>query len=213
MLEQDDTETNLYDAGLVMQGAFFDKRTANDEDEMMLAQLEETQPQIMQLVKRILTKQPLKGIHDTKFVLFGQIWSVWDWTVFVIILFVILVSFGLTILLCICCGPTQQEDEEELEEELKLERQKHELLTLREMNKQHNVHGRMNQALEGTEKNQRKPVTREIAKAEEKLGNEVLTGKKPVQPDQQPVGDPEYEAIKQQYSKGAEGGTGKPDKA
>ena len=81
------------------------------------------------------------------------------------------------------------------------------------MNKQHNVHGRMNQALEGTEKNQRKPVTREVAKAEEKLGNEVLTGKKPVQPDQQPVGDPEYEAIKQQYSKGAEGGTGNPDKA
>ena len=169
MLEQDDEETNLYDAGLVMQGAFFDKRKANDEDEIMLAQLEETQPQIMQLVKRILARQgpePLKGIHNTKFVLFGQIWSVWDWTVFVIILFVVLVSFGLTILLCICCGPTQQEDEEELEEELKLERQKHELLTLREMNKQHNVHGRMNQALEGTEKNQRKSVTREVAKAD-----------------------------------------------
>ncbi len=37
-----------------------------------------------------------------------------------------------------------------------MERKKHELLTLKEMNKQHNVHGRMSKAKEGTEKNERK---------------------------------------------------------
>ena len=73
-------------------------------------------------------------MHDTKFVVYGQTWSVWDWTVFVIIFAVFILSFGLTILLCVCCGNTKEDDEQEIEDQLKLERTKHELLTLREMN-------------------------------------------------------------------------------
>ena len=87
----------------------------------------------------------MKGIQETKFVIFGQTWNVWDWTVFVIVLSALFVSIGLTLLFCICCGRTKDMDEEELEEELKIERTKHELLALREMNK-HNIGGRLKKA-------------------------------------------------------------------
>jgi hypothetical protein len=97
----------------------------------------------------------------------------------------------LTILICICCGNTKEDDEQEIEDQLKLERTKHELLTLREMN-QHSISGRLAQAVEHDKAGEYRKISRELRPVEEKLGNEVLTGKKPVaDPEQEGTGEGE----------------------
>ena len=67
---------------------------------------------MVELVKRLLARPVIRGINDTRFVIYGQTWNVWDWTVFVIVLAVFLVSIALTLIICICCGRTKEMDEE-----------------------------------------------------------------------------------------------------
>jgi len=55
----------------------------------------------------------LKGIKETKFVVDGVIWSVWDWTIFVFILAFIFVAAIIAFLSCLCCYPSRYEDEKE----------------------------------------------------------------------------------------------------
>lgn len=58
-------------------------------------------------------KKNLKGIYETKFVIDGVVWSVWDWTIFVFILAFIGVAAIIAFLSCLCCYPTRYEDERE----------------------------------------------------------------------------------------------------
>ena len=58
-------------------------------------------------------KKSLKGIYDTKFVVNGVVWSVWDWTLFVFLVAFIAVAATLAFLFCLCCAPTKYEEEKE----------------------------------------------------------------------------------------------------
>lgn len=56
-------------------------------------------------------KKSLKSIFETKFVIGGVIWTVWDWTVFVFILAFIAVGGTVAFLCCLCCYPDRYSEE------------------------------------------------------------------------------------------------------
>lgn len=58
-------------------------------------------------------KKGLKNIFETKFVIGGVVWTVWDWTIFVFILGFIIVGSLIAFLICWCCYPNRYEEEEE----------------------------------------------------------------------------------------------------
>ena len=58
-------------------------------------------------------KKSLKNIYETKFVIDGVIWSVWDWTIFIFIIAFIAVAALVFFLFCLCCAPTRYEEEME----------------------------------------------------------------------------------------------------
>lgn len=58
-------------------------------------------------------KKGLKNIFETKFVIEGVVWSVWDWTIFVFIVAIIVVAALIAFLICWCCYPNRYEDEKE----------------------------------------------------------------------------------------------------
>ncbi len=50
-------------------------------------------------------KASLKSIFETKFVIGGVVWNVWDWTIFVFIVAFIVVGGLIAFLCCWCCYP------------------------------------------------------------------------------------------------------------
>ena len=58
-------------------------------------------------------KKGLKSIFETKFVIEGVVWSVWDWTIFVILVAIILVAALLFFLICWCCYPNRYDEEKD----------------------------------------------------------------------------------------------------
>ena len=110
---------------------------------------------------------------------FGAIWSVWDWTVFVMVASTILISGGLSFLLCICCGTTMEQEEAEAIERVEQEKTKAELLSIRHAKT--NLGWTMHKTGEGTKENERKSVKREVVKAEKRTGNDVLGNGKPIE--------------------------------
>ena len=62
-------------------------------------------------------KMNLKDIYETKFIVFGVVWSVWDWTVFVFILAFIVVISAVAFFCCWCCYPERYQEEKEAEED------------------------------------------------------------------------------------------------
>lgn len=61
-------------------------------------------------------KKSLKNIYETKFVIDGVVWSVWDWTIFVFILAFIALAAVIAFASCICCYPTRYEEEKEADD-------------------------------------------------------------------------------------------------
>ena len=45
----------------------------------------------------------------------GSIWSVWDWTIFVIILFIVAVAMFVSFIFCYCINDTKEDDIKEAE--------------------------------------------------------------------------------------------------
>lgn len=56
-------------------------------------------------------KKGLKSIYETKFIVGGVVWNVWDWTIFVFILGFIVVGGLIAFLICCCCYPNRYDDE------------------------------------------------------------------------------------------------------
>ena len=52
----------------------------------------------------------LKNIYETKFVIFATEWSVIDWTIFCIVLAIIIIAVVIGLLFCCCVGSTQPEE-------------------------------------------------------------------------------------------------------
>ena len=55
-------------------------------------------------------KKSLKNIYETKFVVNGVVWSVWDWTIFVFIIAFIAIAALIAFLCCLCFYPTRYEE-------------------------------------------------------------------------------------------------------
>ena len=109
----------------MMQHAFLNKKQQTDTEHSKLKQnlelsqiksvsstdenkvVSETAEELMAL------KKSLKGIYETKFVVDGVVWSVWDWTIFVFLLAFIALAAVIAFAACICCYPTRYEEEKE----------------------------------------------------------------------------------------------------
>ena len=71
-----------------------------------------------------LIERNVQGIRETRFKIFGAVWSVFDWTMAIIIVASIFFALGFTFLFCFCFSSTAEKEEEELQEEINKMRKK-----------------------------------------------------------------------------------------
>ena len=69
------------------------------------------------MVQNLIEKN-VQGIRETKFKVFGSVWSVFDWTMAVIIVASVFFALGFTFLACFCISSSAELEEEELQEEI-----------------------------------------------------------------------------------------------
>ena len=143
---------------------------------MELAQLQAEQPEIVELVKKLVARKPLKGMHDTKFVALGAVWSVWNWTLFVTVAATLVVGAGLAFVICMCAGDTEESDEREVRERVAAEKEKYDLKASAKLKNKESVNlgWAMYETGQATKENKRTAKEREVVKANAKSGNEVL---------------------------------------
>ena len=60
----------------------------------------------------------LKGMSETEFIVFGTKWNVWDWTIFCIIIAVILVAILIGLIMCCLIGSNAESEKKEAEERI-----------------------------------------------------------------------------------------------
>ena len=92
-----------------MQNAFLQKvQKSLTDDTLSLAQ---TSSIPGELLESGLSKFPgLKNIYETKFVVWDTEWSVIDWTIFCIVLAIIIVAVLIGLCFCCCIGSTEAEE-------------------------------------------------------------------------------------------------------
>lgn len=65
-----------------------------------------------------MIERNVQGIRETKFKVFGAVWSVFDWTMAIIIVASVFFALGFTFLFCFCFSSTAEFEEEELQAEI-----------------------------------------------------------------------------------------------
>ena len=90
-----------------MQNAFLQKvQKSLTDDTLSLAQTSSVPGEV--LIEGL--DSSLKNIYETKFVVFSTEWSVIDWTIFCIVVAIIIVAVLIGLCFCCCIGSTQPEE-------------------------------------------------------------------------------------------------------
>lgn len=170
--------TQLMTSGnFMMQNAFLHKKQqrAEQHQQLMLAQLQVTNPGIYNMVQNLINKN-VQGIHETKFKVFGQVWSVFDWTLAIIVIVAITLSFGFTFLVCVFLAPKAEEEEEELQAEITMKRKKASLEKLLAATEGANLSGALLRAAKETERNERREFDATLVMAKSVDINALMRG-------------------------------------
>ena len=94
----------------LMQNAFLNKVAPQDQgsEGLQLAQIPGA-PEPTEIVDGVNEK--LLDMYHTKFMVMGSEWNVWDWTVFIIILAVVIVGALIGFLFCCCMSGNKEQEE------------------------------------------------------------------------------------------------------
>ena len=101
-----------------MQNAFLNKVQKSMDSTLQLAQ---TSSPVGDVLESGLEGTGLKNIYETKFVVWNTEWSVIDWTIFCIILAIIIVAIAIGLCFCCCIGSTEADELREAMEKAKKE--------------------------------------------------------------------------------------------
>ena len=100
-----------------MQNAFLNKvhNSMPSDEPIQLAQTPN------ELLQSGLENSGLKNIYETKFIVWNTEWSVVDWTIFCIVIAVIIVGVLIGLLFCCCIGSTEQQELKEAREKAEMD--------------------------------------------------------------------------------------------
>ena len=102
-----------------MQNAFLTKvQKSLDNSPLSLAQTNSPGSEMLQAG---LEGSGLKNIYETKFMIWNTEWSVVDWTIFCIVVAIIIVAVLLGLLFCCCVGSTEAQELKEAREKAEKE--------------------------------------------------------------------------------------------
>jgi hypothetical protein len=123
-----------------------------------------------------LIQKHVQGIRETKFKVFGAVWSVFDWTMAIIIVASVFFALGFTFLFCLCFSSTAEYEEEQLQEEINIMRKKANLEKLLATTEGNNLSGALLKAGSNTKGNERKPMDAKLVMAMMVDINAIMNG-------------------------------------